>query len=210
MNLGTVILAAGASRRMGAPKLLLPWGATSVLGHLIALWQRLGAGQVAVVHGADRAIKAELDRLAFPFGNRILNPAPERGMFSSIQCAANWPGWKPRLTHWLIALGDQPHLREQTLRALLEFGAARPGRICQPARHGRPRHPVLLPEDAFARLRDSPAASLKGFLQAQPEPSAAFESDDPGLDFDLDHPADYEQALGRLSQRIQGISGPPL
>jgi molybdenum cofactor cytidylyltransferase len=203
MKFGTIILAAGASRRMGVPKVLLPWGATSVLGHLIGLWQKLGAEQVAVVHAANRAIEAELDRLAFPIHNRILNPAPERGMFSSIQCAANWPGWKPHLTHWLITLGDQPHLRAQTLQALLDFGAAHPGRICQPGRQGRPRHPVLLPNDAFAQLRDSPAAHLQDFLQAQPGQSAAFESDDPGLDLDLDYSADYQQAISQLFQRIR-------
>jgi molybdenum cofactor cytidylyltransferase len=195
MKFGTIILAAGASRRMGVPKVLLPWGATSVLGHLLGQWRKLGAEQVAVVHGPDRALEAELNRLAFPIANRIPNPAPERGMFSSIQCAANWPGWKPCLTHWVIALGDQPHLREQTLRALLDFGAARPERICQPGRQGRPRHPVLLPKDAFAQLRDSPAAHLQDFLRAQPGQSAVFESDDPGLELDLDHPPDYQQAI---------------
>ena len=39
-----MILGAGASSRMGQPKLLLPWGATSVLGHQISTWQVLGAG----------------------------------------------------------------------------------------------------------------------------------------------------------------------
>ena len=33
--LGVIILGAGASSRMGRPKLLLPWGDTSVIGHLI-------------------------------------------------------------------------------------------------------------------------------------------------------------------------------
>ncbi|HRY59690.1 MAG: NTP transferase domain-containing protein [Verrucomicrobia bacterium] len=41
--LGVVLLAAGRSARMGKPKLLLPWGDTSVLGHLIRQWQSLGA-----------------------------------------------------------------------------------------------------------------------------------------------------------------------
>ena len=39
VRVGVVILAAGRSRRMGKPKLLLPWGETSVLGHLIRQWE---------------------------------------------------------------------------------------------------------------------------------------------------------------------------
>ena len=86
---GVIILAAGASSRMGKPKLLLPWGDTSVLGQLIRQWQSLGAKQIAVVHGTgDKAIGSELDRLGFPACNRITNLKPERGMFSSVQCAA--------------------------------------------------------------------------------------------------------------------------
>src|SRR6266571_6187375 len=111
---GALILAAGASSRMGQPKLLLPWGKTSVLGHLIAQWQQ--EHQIVVVHAAgDQAIGAALDRLSFPEANRIMNPQPERGMLSSIQCAAAWAGWNRGLTHWAIVLGDQPHLRRETL-----------------------------------------------------------------------------------------------
>jgi len=47
-----VLLAAGASSRMGRPKLLLPWGATSILGHHIHEWTQLGAAQTAVVLAA--------------------------------------------------------------------------------------------------------------------------------------------------------------
>src|SRR5438094_8718530 len=115
---GVVILAAGASSRMGKPKLVLPWGKTSVLGHLIEQWQQAG-GQIAVVHAAgDQAMDAELDRLDFPVADRIVNPQPERGMFSSIQCASAWGGWNSALTHWIIVLGDQPHLRPESLREL--------------------------------------------------------------------------------------------
>jgi molybdenum cofactor cytidylyltransferase len=194
LGVGAVLLAAGSSRRMGRPKLLLPWQGTSVLGHLVAQWQAAGAGQIAVVCASgDRPLEAELDRLGFPAADRIVNPAPDRGMFSSIQCAAQWPGWQPAWSHFAIALGDQPHLRQSTLLALLRFSAARPTQVCQPARSGRPRHPVVLPRAVFLELAQSPAARLKDFLASRP--LAACEIDDPGLDWDLDSPADYAKAL---------------
>ena len=185
---------------MGRPKMLLPWSSTSVLGHLIAQWRRLGALQVAVVCGAaDRAIADELDRLEFPAGDRIRNPAPEMGMFSSIQCAARWPGWNREVTHWALVLGDQPHLRFDTLQELLTFATAHRQNICQPARRGRPRHPVLLPAAIFAQLGASTDSDLNQFLQRRPEQRALCEIDDDGLDLDLDTPADYERAAA-LSQ----------
>jgi molybdenum cofactor cytidylyltransferase len=191
-----IILAAGRSARMGKPKLLLPWGETSVLGHLIEEWRALHAKQIAVVCApVDQAIQAELDRLGFEEKNQVINPAPERGMFSSIQCAAQWPGWQAALTHWAIVLGDQPHLQRQTLRQVLDFSAAQPGSVCQPSRHGHGRHPVLLPQAVFRQVAGSTAATLKEFLGVRPRPVALCELNDPGLDLDIDRPEDYRKAL---------------
>jgi molybdenum cofactor cytidylyltransferase len=201
---GVVILAAGRSARMGRPKLLLPWGGTSVLGHLIGQWEALGAKQIAVVCASGhRAMQAELDRLSFPARERVINPTPERGMFSSIQCAAQWSGWEAKLTHWAVVLGDQPHLQQETLERVLAFGAAHPGKVCQPARFGHARHPVLLPEMVFRQLGRSKAATLKEFLTGSLRTVALCELDDPGLDLDIDRPEDYRSAL-KLAGFLRG------
>jgi molybdenum cofactor cytidylyltransferase len=196
--LGVVILAAGRSRRMGKPKMLLPWGKTSVLGHLIAQWSGLDARQIAVVCAHDdSAIAFELDRLGFSVNQRIMNPAPERGMFSSIQCAAQWQSWQTDLTHWAVVLGDQPHLREDTLRRLLEFSEAHQREICQPVWNGRQRHPVVLPRVAFGNLATSKARDLKEFLENFA--ITGCELEDEGLGLDVDRPEDYEKAKLRAS-----------
>jgi molybdenum cofactor cytidylyltransferase len=179
---------------MGRPKLLLPWNNTTVLGYLLQLWSELEAQQTAVVCAEfDRAVEAELRRLAWPEANRIVNPAPERGMHSSIICAASWTGWEANLTHWAIVLGDQPHLRAVTLRRLLE--EIEPDQICQPSHGGRGRHPVILPREYFQALRTSPATNLKEFLIANSAAVRKIEMDDAGLDLDMDRPEDYAQAL---------------
>jgi molybdenum cofactor cytidylyltransferase len=197
-----IILAAGASSRMGRPKLLLPWGKTSVLGHLIGQWQSLQAEQVAVVCAKnDPAIREELNRLGFPTAERIFNPAPEHGMFGSIQCAACWTGWKKGLSHLAIVLGDQPHLSPATLSAVLDFTAANPGKICQPSRRGRARHPVLLPRIILGQLRDAANENLKAFLQSQSHDVALCDIDDPALDLDMDSPAEYEQIVRVFGKR---------
>lgn len=190
---GAIILAAGRSSRMGRPKMVLPWGETSILGHLITQWGALGARQIGVVcANDDMAVGGELERLKFPVEQRIFNTEPERGMFSSIQCAAHWPGWLAELTHWVLVLGDQPHLREDTLRRLLEFSTAHPESICQPIWSGRRRHPVVLPGVAFAKMAGSEARDLKEFLQSFE--IAGCELADEGLGLDIDRPDDYDRA----------------
>lgn len=191
---GAVLLAAGKSSRMGTPKMLLPWGRTSVLGHLLGQWQTLGAAKVAVVSAArDSAVAAELSRLSFPPENRIENPQPERGMFSSIQCAARWHGWRPELACFAIALGDQPHIRLDTLRQVVAFAREHPATSCQPAYLGRAKHPVLLVAPEFRELARSTAGTLAEFLRAHPP--ACCEIADPGLDLDMDTPEDYQELL---------------
>jgi len=199
---GVIILGAGASSRMGRPKLLLPWGKVSIAGHLIHQWQELRAAQIALVCAAgDEDLQAELDRLGFPKQDRIFNPSPERGMFSSIQCAARWSGWKPQLTDWVIALGDQPQMRSETLRALLDFKAAHPDRICQPSFNGRARHPVILPRTEFELLKDTCVENLKLFLQSRAHVVSLLGLDDPGLALDIDRPGDYVQAVRLHGER---------
>lgn len=195
-NLGVIILGAGASLRMGKPKLLLPWKDTTIIGHIIRLWRELGATQIAVVHRPnDAELAAELDRLDFPPDNRIENPEPERGMFSSILCATNWGGWKKEIAFWAIVLGDQPHLRLETLRTLLAFHAGHPDAICQPEFDGHTRHPVILPRRAFGELKNSRAGTLKDFLKGAAQKVIECPIKDSGLALDLDWPADYKQAL---------------
>lgn len=191
---GAIILGAGQSRRMGWPKLLLPWGGVTVLEHLIRQWQELGAAQIAFVISSDDQIVQELDRLGVAPENRIPNPNPERGMFSSIVCAATWTKWNADLTHWIAILGDQPHLHTDTLRALLDFSASRQDSICQPLHREHRKHPVILPRRIFEALKDTKASTLKDFLKEHQEQLAGFESDDAGLALDLDTPADYQRA----------------
>jgi CTP:molybdopterin cytidylyltransferase MocA len=65
-------------------------------------------------------------------------------------------------------------------------------------RQGRRKHPVLLPKRFFARLKNTPTGDLKMFLVEHAPELSGFESDDAGLDFDMDTPEEYER-VQRLS-----------
>ena len=100
-----------------------------------------------------------------------------------------------RVTHWIITLGDQPHLQDKTLRTLLRFSAGYPDKICQPLRDERRKHPVLIPKQLFQKLQTTTANDLKIFLVEHATELSGFQSDDMGLDFDIDTPEDYQHAL---------------
>jgi len=199
MKVGVVLLAAGASKRMGKPKLLLPWGRVSILAHQLHLWQLLSAHQIVVVVASEGfALLAELNRLGFPVNQRIFNPHPELGMFSSIRCAAQSQGWDQALTHWVITLGDQPQVRLDTHQALLRFSAAHPDKVCQPRRLGRLHHPVILPRRVFQQLAAMQPGTFDEFLKARAGEVMGCEVDDAGLEFDIDTPQDYEKAISQF------------
>jgi molybdenum cofactor cytidylyltransferase len=204
VSLGVAILAAGSSQRMSQPKLLLPWKKTTIIGHLLQVWQDLATQVTVVCAENDSAMAAELDRLAFPESQRVWNPDPARGMFSSIQCAARWNAWRPGLTHCAIALGDQPLILPDTLRRLIAFAGEHSDQICQPRRNDRPRHPVIVPAFIWREVAQSDATMLRDFLQARAVQTKLLDLDDPGLDLDLDTPSDYARAT-----LFQGAWPPP-
>lgn len=185
---------------MGSPKLLLPWGAKTVIAHIIGTWRKLGASQIApVCRPGDEALVTELTLLDIPGADQILNPAPETGMFSSIRCAVAWDGWNPNLTHFVIALGDQPQIPAETLSALLQFSGEHPHSICQPTFSDRPKHPVVLPSKIFRDLARLPALTLRDFIESHTADRRFLQTSDDSLNIDLDTPQAYAAALKRFA-----------
>ncbi len=84
MKIGGIILSAGASRRMGTPKALLLIENETFLDRMIRLFSEV-CNPVIVVLGSH----AEQIRSGVQRGSQvtfIVNPDPERGMLSSLQC----------------------------------------------------------------------------------------------------------------------------
>lgn len=200
LRFGAFILGAGASSRMGQPKLLLPWGSTSIVGHLISVWRSVGATQVAVVCAPPpHPVHGELDRLGFPSDARIINPSPALGMFSSIQSAARWRGWE-NLSHFALALGDQPQISASLILKVLKHAEENSDAICQPSVQKCPKHPVIIPRKMFFELASNTATTLRDFLTGTPVFRSFLEVPDERLNIDLDAPADYKLAANRFSQ----------
>ena len=189
---GVVILAAGASARMGTCKLLLPWDGKTILTHLLDQWRSAGAAQIApVIDPSNQPLRTALAHAGFSPSDWIENRSPQLGMFSSLQKASRWRGWLSTLTHWIISLGDQPHVRISTLRLLLDATRRNPTRICQPAFHGRAAHPIILPANNFRELAQSDIPNLRAYVRTREAFRLRVEVEDEAVSHDLNTPEDY-------------------
>jgi molybdenum cofactor cytidylyltransferase len=189
---GVVILAAGASTRMGRCKLLLPWGEKTILAHLLDQWRSAGAAQIApVIDPSNELLRKALAHAGFSPSDWIENASPQLGMFSSLQAASRWTGWISTLTHWVISLGDQPHIQISTLRELLDAARKNPARICQPALHGRAAHPIILPANNFRELAQRDISNLRAYVRMHEAFRLRVPVKDPGVFENLNTPEDY-------------------
>ena len=77
---GVVILAAGASSRMGRCKFLLPWGEKTILTHLLNQWRNAGAAQIApVIDPSNQLLRKALTDAGFSPSDWIENPFATTG-----------------------------------------------------------------------------------------------------------------------------------
>jgi len=116
-NVAVVILAAGASSRMGVPKQLIPWGHTSLLNHVIHTASTLDV-EVHVILGArNTMINPELPKIKNVHSH--INQYWEKGIGNSIAFAVSTLA-DLKLDGILFLLGDQPFVTKAYLEEMIE------------------------------------------------------------------------------------------
>ena len=193
-NIAAVILAAGLSRRMGKPKMLLPWGETTVLGQVICTFAKTGVSEIVIVTGGAReVVEADAARLAEKFPARcIQNRAYETGeMLSSLQCGLAALG--PEVESALIGLGDQPQLSLDAARKVVAAFESSGARLLVPSYNLRRGHPWLVQRDLWGELLSLKGPeTLRDFLNSHADEILYVETDQTILK-DLDTPEDYQR-----------------
>ena len=117
-NIVIVILAAGASRRMGSPKQLLPWGASTLLQHAIQTAQKTAASEIIVVLGANYSLVEE--DIKDVSVTTLKNDNWAVGLGKSIACAASFVlKSKKHIDGVLFMLADQPLIESSYLDNLI-------------------------------------------------------------------------------------------
>jgi molybdenum cofactor cytidylyltransferase len=191
-NISAILLAAGLSSRMGRPKLLLPWGQTTVLGQVVSTFTAAGVEEILVVTGGARdQVENLVTQLAKDFPVRaVFNPEYVRGeMLSSIQ--AGLAALRTQTSAALIGLGDQPQVREVTVRHICAAFVSTGAPLVIPSFQKRRGHPWLAESSLWPEILALPFSTTpRQFLNAHSGQIEYVPADQSILQ-DLDTPEDY-------------------
>ncbi len=226
-HLGGILLAAGRASRMGESKTTLQMAHGSALAHAATALRGGVNGPIVVVTGFhEQAVREEATRLGLEI---ICNPAPERGMFSSIRCGLT--ALRGRVDAAFVLPADMPLIRPATCALLAEAFRLHRAAVTYPCFYGERGHPPLLHAVSMDRaLAHSGEGGLRVVLdaierafRAEEAPSATrtaspapacrtaptavheVETCDAGILADMDTPEDFARLATRSNAQTTPI-----
>ncbi|HSW43772.1 MAG TPA: NTP transferase domain-containing protein [Patescibacteria group bacterium] len=130
MRCAGLVLAAGAGSRFGGGKVRAPLEGRPLVGHVLAAARAAGLGRVVLVLGRDAAevlaAVREADEGALDGVLVALNGAPERGLSTSLRLGLAAATAAPAPMGVVVLLGDQPRVRPEVVRMLVDAASAAP------------------------------------------------------------------------------------
>ena len=183
-----ILLAAGESKRMGKPKLLMPFGKSTILEQTVDNLLNSTVSEVIVVLG----YKAEevMPKLAAKPLKTAINPNYHQGMSTSIVAGLNLIDGKAEAV--MLALADQPLVDSKIINELIQQFYAHKKGIVNPAYQGRRGHPII-----FTIKYKTELLGLKGdvggrqIVKEHPDDILEVAVDSPGINIDIDTISDY-------------------
>ena len=192
-SIAAIILAAGASRRMGQPKQLLPYRGQTLLGHVIQCTLASSCHPVIVISGAHaEAIAPVIEHLSIEV---IHNANWHQGMSSSIRCGVSYIRDNLPSTDGILFLTcDQPFVSTNLIETLIKRYNDSNKPIVASQYEGTMGIPVL-----FSPLFYSNLMQLEGDYGAktliQTDPSQVATINFPKGKIDLDTFVDYQKLI---------------
>lgn len=183
-----LILAAGESRRMGAAKLLLPYGGATIIETVIDHVVRSKIDRVLVILGSrERKIRDKIRDLPVSI---TVNPLFSQGMHSSVQ--RGFASLPENTRACLVVLGDQPSIPSSVIDAMIDAWEQERKGIVLPVYAGQRGHPILID----MRYRDEvktldPGTGLRGLVHDHGTDVLEVEVDTQNILKDIDTKEDY-------------------
>lgn len=184
-----VVLAAGRSRRMGAPKPLLSWRGETFLARAVGALREGGCERVMAVVGMGPAAAAVAVEAARCGARLVTNPAPRSEQIDSLRIALEL---LPDEAEAVVVIPvDVPGVCPDTVRALIGAFREHAAPIVLPSYRGVHGHPVLFAAAVWPELRTDPLPDgARTVIHARPERVRPVPVDDPAVLHDVDTPAD--------------------
>ncbi|RJP50822.1 MAG: nucleotidyltransferase family protein [Anaerolineaceae bacterium] len=183
-----IILAAGESKRMGEPKMLMPWGKSTVLQTVISTFQASGIKDILVVTGGARQ---QIEGLIGKTVQTVFNEDYKNGeMLSSIQLGLSVKMREASAA--LICLGDQPQVEERSVRSICNAFLETKSQIVVPSYQMQRGHPWLVARPLWEEIlaMKSPKTP-RDFLRKHARTIHYVLVNTPSVIADLDTPEDY-------------------
>ncbi len=195
-----IILAAGASRRLGRPKQLLQIGTRTLLERVIdsALASRLDQVVLVLGHQFERILSALGDRPQNPRLQVVVNEDYALGMSGSLQRGLQQV--RDAFPAVMVILGDHPFLDTASIDSLLSQFRRSPKEIGVASIQGRQGLPVCFSSrfyDAIMQIRGDMGA--RNIIRSHPESVLAVEIDNRECFFDIDDTADLRRCQALLT-----------
>jgi molybdenum cofactor cytidylyltransferase len=191
VKVGAVVMAAGASKRMGQPKMVLPWGKGTVIEQVVRVLSASGVSPIVVVTGGAHEKVADALR---GFSLKLVHNEHfhETEMLQSLQLGLF--GLPDDVQASLVVLGDQPQITREVVSGVIDRFIQNHNPLVVPSYQMRRGHPWLVAREYWSEIlqmdRDK---SLRGFLAAHAKEIDYLVVDTPAILMDLDTPQDYQR-----------------
>jgi molybdenum cofactor cytidylyltransferase len=194
-GLWAIILAAGESKRMGFPKMLLLFNGITMLENVIGNIKGSVVDHTLVVLGAEKETLTEL--VSKSSVKYCFNDNYKQGMLSSVKCGfRNLP---LDFEAVLVFQGDQPFISPMVIDRVIEGYRSSGKGIVIPVYNGRRGHPLLV--DQKYRSEIEWLDDNEGLRSLSPRFSddvLEVETDDPGILRDFDTYDEYKKELNQI------------
>ncbi len=191
-NIWGIVLAAGESKRMGTPKMLLSYGENTIIETVLDRIESSGVGNILVVTGAGR--ESLIQKISDRNVEICVNPDYTRGMYSSVKCG--FGALPPEADAVIVFLGDQPMVRPELIDRIIKAWKRHGNGIVIPVYGKKRGHPVLID----ARYRDEvlnldPQNGLRSLMMNHSGDIYELETEYSWVLRDIDTASDYQREL---------------